>query len=315
MAKTTAIAPTRALDIRLGIWAILVASILWGTTGTVASFGIELSPLTIGAIATGGGGLLQAILAYPAIKKSRNVLRQHPWFLFLGMLSVATYPLAFYSSMYFAGVTIGTVVSIGIAPLFSALFEIVFEKKPLSKLWLISSLIGILGITLLALAKAPATETFMRSDLDKIIGISLGVLAGFTYALYSWIAKQLITAGVHSKAAMGSLFGLSAMLLIPLALITGSGFFNHGINTAVALYMVLVPMFLGYLLFAFGLQTISTSRAVTLTLFEPFVATLLAIIVVGERLTGLGIIGLIAIFISIALLSRPEPSRASRQTS
>lgn len=39
--------------------------------------------------------------------------------------------------------------------------------------------------------------------------------------------------------------------------------------------MMLIPMFLGYLLFGFGLKTVNASKATTLTLFEPLVAAIL----------------------------------------
>lgn len=45
-----------------GFIAVLFAAFLWGTTGTVASFAPNLSPLAVGAAAMGGGGLLQALL-------------------------------------------------------------------------------------------------------------------------------------------------------------------------------------------------------------------------------------------------------------
>ncbi len=44
-------------------------------------------------------------------------------------------------------------------------------------------------------------------------------------------------------------------------------------------------MFLGYLFFSFGLKRIPASQAMTLALFELPVATLLAVILVGESLT------------------------------
>ena len=53
-----------------GCLAILFASILWGTTGTAASFAPAVSPLAIGAFAMGVGGLLQAFLARKAILKN-----------------------------------------------------------------------------------------------------------------------------------------------------------------------------------------------------------------------------------------------------
>ena len=47
----------------------------------------------------------------------------------LGSVAVATYPLAFYSSMHLAGVAVGTVVSIGSAPLASAVIERIVDKR------------------------------------------------------------------------------------------------------------------------------------------------------------------------------------------
>ncbi len=52
----------------------------------------------------------------------------------------------------------------------------------------------------------------------------------------------------------------------------------------VMLYLGLIATALAYWLFATGLKTVQTSTAVTLTLAEPMVATLLGISVVGERL-------------------------------
>jgi DME family drug/metabolite transporter len=71
----------------------------------------------------------------------------------------------------------------------------------------------------------------------------------------------------------------------------------------VASYMALVPMFLGYLLFGIGLARVSASTATTITIAEPAVATLLAIVVVGERLTGLGWAGLAVIALVLVLLA------------
>ena len=103
-----------------GTIAILVASILWGTTGTAAAFAPTLGPLAIGAVAMGGGGLLQALVASRAIRENRQFIRRNIPIILLGIAAVGIYPLAFYSSMHYAGITIGTVVSIGSAPLIAA---------------------------------------------------------------------------------------------------------------------------------------------------------------------------------------------------
>src|SRR5699024_4642565 len=92
-----------------GICAVLIAAILWGTTGTAATFAPEVGPLAIGAAALGIGGILQAAVALPALRRTKLQLRTHVGIVVVGAIAVFIYPLAFYSSMHLAGVAIGTV--------------------------------------------------------------------------------------------------------------------------------------------------------------------------------------------------------------
>ncbi|NRD74411.1 EamA family transporter [Shewanella sp. VB17] len=289
---------------KMGSFAILMAAFLWGTTGTVATFAPNLNPLAIGAAAMGGGGLLQAFVVINTFQKQRYIFRNNKKLISLGVVSVFIYPLAFYSSMHLAGVAIGTVVSIGTAPLASAIIETLFDKSPLSKRWLMGFIIGTIGIILLSIGESHHA-TYTVSDGNKMMGIFVGVLAGITYALYSWTIKGLINAGVDSPSAMGVVFGLGGTLLLPTLLFTGDALFQNTMNITVVAYMILVPMFIGYVLFGLGLRYVSVSVATTLTLFEPLVAALLAVFVVGENINLLGCFGIILIFICIALLSTP----------
>src|SRR5690606_5528248 len=61
----------------LGTLAILVTAVLWGTTGTAATFAPEVSPLAMGAAALGIGGILQAVIAVPAIRREWGDLTRH----------------------------------------------------------------------------------------------------------------------------------------------------------------------------------------------------------------------------------------------
>ena len=80
--------------------------------------------------------------------------------------------------------------------------------------------------------------------------------------------------------------------------------------------MALVPMFLGYLLFGYGLTKVPASTATTVTLTEPAIATVLAVLIVGERLSTLGWIGLIVIaaVLLILALAPTNSARASEAT-
>lgn len=172
-----------------GTIAILVASVLWGTTGTAAAFAPTLGPLAIGAAAMGGGGLLQALVASRAIRENRQFIRENLLILLLGIVAVGIYPLAFYSSMHYAGITIGTVVSIGSAPLIAAILERFFDRKALSTIWFLSFVCGVLGVTMLSMGESHAVLD-STSQWNKYFGILLGLIAATTYSLYSWAAKN-----------------------------------------------------------------------------------------------------------------------------
>ncbi|MFW1735345.1 DMT family transporter [Acinetobacter sp. ULE_I001] len=290
-----------------GFIAVLLAAFLWGTTGTIATFAPNLSPLAIGAAAMGGGGLLQAILARKNIKNNITQINSNLIILSIGVISVFIYPLAFYSSMHLAGITVGTVVSIGTAPLFTALLERFFDHKKLSIKWFICFVLGISGVILLSIGESHSSISSKQITNDRqILGIFLGALAGLTYALYSWIAKKLIDRGIDSKASMGLIFGIGSLFLLPTLFFTGANLFEENINIYVVGYMMLIPMFLGYVLFGYGLKTVPASKAITLTLFEPLVAAILAIVLVGEKLAPIGWIGMIFISLCLALLSKTK---------
>lgn len=87
---------------------------------------------------------------------------------------------------------------------------------------------------------------------------------------------------------MGTVFGLGGALLLPVLLATGAPLLASWTNAAVGTYMALVPMFTGYVLFGWGLTHVRASTATTLTLLEPAVAAVLAVLIVGEHLPGWG---------------------------
>ncbi|OXY83170.1 DMT family transporter [Oceanimonas doudoroffii] len=295
-------------EVMMGILTIVVASVLWGTTGTVASFAENVSALATGAFAMGVGGILLALNAGKALRKDRAKLWASPGALALGGLSVAAYPLAFYSAMQLAGVAIGTVISIASAPLFAVIMECLIGRKKPSAQWCLSFVFGMVGVLLLALGKQ---QEVMPSggELARYAGMALGLLAGLTYATYSWVARGMIARGVHSSSAMAGMFGVAALVLLPSLAFTGSNLFATATNTGVALYMAVVPMFLGYLCFSYGLRHVDVSQATLLTLLEPVVAMLLAVVVVGERFLLLGWFGMGLIIVSMLVQTGRGPFR------
>lgn len=280
-----------------GAWALILASLLWGTTGTAASFfPDDVSPLAIGASTMTVGGLLLFVVSLrPALAAIRDAASRR-WLL-LGAVGVFVYPLAFYSSMNLAGVAIGNVVSLGTGPVFAAILEWLFERHRPSALWAGCTAAAIAGIVLLSLggdaSGAPAV----------VPGVLLGLAAGLAYALYTYASSRGIRAGQPSRGVMGGMFGLGAVALAPVLIVFGAPLLQSWQTVGIAAYLAVGPMFVAYLLFGVGMRTLRSSTATTITLLEPFVATILAVLVVGERLDLVGWLGLALILVAVTVLA------------
>ena len=298
-------------DHLLGVAAVLFASIVWGTTGTAATFAPDVGSAAIGSAAMGLGGLLQALRAGGSIARSLRLLMRYRALLLLGGASVAVYPLAFYGSMRLAGVAIGTVVTIGSAPLFSALIELAFDRTPLTRRWMAGALVGVVGIALLASAKGMPGGPVRGEGV--VAGILCGIVGGLTYALYSWVARRLMLRGVPSPAAMGAMFGIGGLLLMPVLITTGGPFLASWTNLAVGAYMAVIPMFMGYVAFGFALARIPASMAITITLVEPVIAAVLAVAIVGERMQPSGWLGAVLVISCLVFVTLPVRPRAVRR--
>jgi drug/metabolite transporter, DME family len=296
----------------LAVWAVVLASVLWGTTGTAATFlSADVSPLATGSATMAvGGALLFAIAARPA---TRAIADPRSWrWLLVGAVGVVVYPLAFYSSMSLAGVAIGNVVSLGSGPVFAALLEWRVSRRPLTRQWMFAAAVAIGGVGMLAAGGHGPQSPVDPADVPA--GVAMGLLAGAAYALYTFTSAEVISRGHSSRATMGAVFGLGAVPLTIVLLVTGAPLVQSVENVSIIAYLALGPMFVAYVLFGVGLRALRSSVVTVITLLEPLVATLLAVVIVGERLDPLGWVGLAVILVGVSLLSpaRRPRSRASR---
>jgi DME family drug/metabolite transporter len=289
---------------RLGAFFILIAGSLWATTGTSASFlPASVSPLATGAASFILGSLLLFVTSFSS---SVLVLRTPAHRIRLGVaaLTVAIFPLAFYSAMSLAGVAVGTVVTVGSAPVFATVLEIIFDRRRPRSLWIAASASAVAGVLLLAYSGVVSgVEGRTLAQLAEVpFGILLGLVAGFAYAYYTFESRRLITDGQPSRGVFGAIFLVAATALIPVLLLTGAPILQSPLTISIVAYLALGPMFAAYLFFGAGLRSTPSSTATTLTLIEPFVATILAVVVVGERLASLGWAGLALILLGVTVM-------------
>lgn len=287
---------------------IVVASVLWGTTGTAAS----LLPASVPGFATGsaamgiGGALFLAVFFKRSLKALRHPLARK-WII-AGGVSVFLYPLAFYTGLQAAGVAIGTVANIGSAPLFAAIIERVVSGRPLTRRWGIGAILAALGLIMLTVGTHRKHEA--EGEVPGLaFGLVCALVAGLLYAAYTYTSKRAMEHHARSTGVMSATFGIGGLMLMPIVVVNAPVYLQSWETISVNAYLAVVAVFLAYWLFGIGLKKISATTATTISLIEPVTAACLAVVVVGEWITLLGWCGIGLILCSVLMESTAPPPR------
>ena len=273
--------------------AVLLAAMLWGTTGTTQTFLQDgISSFAVACIRSGiGGGLLLIFVLF----MRKMSWRTWPWkWNIAAAIAIALFQCFFFSSIRFTGVAIGTVVTIGSAPVFSGMIEwFVWKTKP-SRIWAIATSFAIVGCVLLFVNRGDAVV--------DVLGVMLALGGGLMFALYTNVSKQL-TKLTEPLPAVAMTFSLCALFLAPVALTNSVSWVMEMSNLLPMIYMGVMTTSVAYLLFLSGLRFVSPSAAVSLSLAEPLTAALLGVFFLGEYLSWTSWLGVTTILGGIIVLT------------
>jgi len=284
-----------------GVWFVLGAALLWGTTGTAQAFAPSgFDPMVIGALRLLVGGV--ALLGLALYRRELGRLRDWNWLpLFLAAVFTASYQLCFFAAVARTGVAVGTIVGIGSAPVIGGFLGRVFRGETLSRRWMIATSLAIAGCSLLSLSGGDIA-------IDPV-GILLAVGAGAAYAAYTLMIKGLLEKHAPN-AVMALVVCLGAILISPVLVNCELDWLLQPRSIGVVIHLGLATMALSYWLFARGLQTVQVATAVTLSLAEPMTAATLGIVVLGEQLNAQAFTGISLIFAGlVVLVARRLPVR------
>jgi len=285
-------------NLSAGVWYVLGAALLWGTTGTAQAFApVGFDPKVIGALRLLIGGV--ALLILSLYRHELGKLRDWNWkLLFWAALFTACYQICFFAAVAKTGVAVGTIVGIGSGTVFGGLLGRVFRGEKLTRRWGVATALAVCGCSLLSLDSGN-----VKIDL---IGIILALGAGASYSTYSLILKGLLEK--HSpNAVMALVVCGGAIFLSPMLVNCDLEWLLQPLSIGVVLHLGLATMALSYWLFARGLKTVTLATAVTLALAEPMTAATLGIVVLGEQLNpqALGGISLIFLGLTVLIIRRP----------
>jgi DME family drug/metabolite transporter len=142
-------------------------------------------------------------------------------------------------------------------------------------------------------------------------GVALAVGAGASYAAFTLASKRLLDQGHQVESVMARLFGLGAVLLVPVLVLGDVAWIAHADGAAMALWLGAVPTAIAYILFASGLRHLPANEVATLTLAEPVTAALLGAVVLDERPGAVAVAGIFIILAGLVVLAAPRRRRAA----
>lgn len=288
---------------------VLVAAVCFGTTGTAQAYGPEAaSSSAVGLLRIVAGGALLGLLAWWVAGRSsaRTLTRptRSQWLIVLvGGAAVLAYQPAFFAGARLNGVAIAAAVMLGAAPVLTGLLEWIVTREIPPRVWFIATACAVVGVILIS----GLLET--SSDAISAAGLAGSLGAGAAYAVYTVATKRLLTDGWTPTAAIGSVFATAAVLGAPFLLVVDLSWLTGTSGVVMVGWLAVVTVAVAYILFAIGLQSLTAATASTLTLAEPLTACVLGIVLLDERLTGMGWVGLTVLSAGVLVLALGGVSR------
>lgn len=272
---------------------VLAGAALFGTVGTAQALGPDVPAASLASARMLLTGVLLVLVAVAAGWRSGIMVaaRQSPaWFAGLGQ---GAFNLCFLAAMNDAGVAVGTLVAIGATPVITGLLA-----RHVTRLWLVATSVAVAGLALLVLGQHGTATA------GSPLGVLLALGAAASYATYILAGNAAQVRGLETQSFLAASFSVAALVTLPWLLLGELGWVWSSGGALLLGFLVLVPTMLAYSLFNRGLRGVRSSTASTLALVEPVVAATLALTVLGERLTPLGLLGGVLVLLGLLLIVR-----------
>jgi drug/metabolite transporter (DMT)-like permease len=187
----------------------------------------------------------------------------------------------------------------GLTPIVVLGLAVAMKLERLTARKLIGMLAALGGIAILKAFETAGSGPTWLGDL-------LVFLAAVTFSVFAAFGKKLVAR--HSSITVNT-FGYvgGAVFMAPVILWQGWDFAFAEVSATAWLslvYMALFPSLICYLIFYYALTHIPASRVSALSYFQPLLATLMAVSLLGERLTGSVVAGGAVILAGVWLAER-----------
>jgi DME family drug/metabolite transporter len=282
----------------VGFLAVGVAASIWGTLGFFAKIlyaeGVSFEALVAVRASVGWAAMLLFVLLTWGARSRRVTGRDFLFLVPLGLVGIGAFYLLYFFTVRES--TVGTAaILLYSSPAFVALLAWIFLKETLEPLRLLALALTFGGIFLVVGGYDPGA---LEISLPVL---ATGLLSGLTYGLYSIFGKPL-AGHLEPAIILSYALGFGSVLLVLAALPT----FHTLVGLSSSSYALLVMLAVVHTALAFGLYTVGLKRldagqAAIVATVEPVVAGAIGVVLLGEELTALKVIGALLVLAGAAL--------------
>jgi drug/metabolite transporter (DMT)-like permease len=289
-------------DLRANASAAL-AAVLFGASVVAVRVAVRhVPPVSLAVLRFGQGGLLlAAILLVIAPRYLRTGWDRLRRFGLLGLVLFVLFPLTFNIGLQYTEASRGAVM-LATMPIWSALLGRVIGER-LARGQVVGVAFSVAGIALAFLEPGRA----IGGDAMSLVGDGLLLLNGLLGALYGLLAKRVLA--VDSAATVTTYAMLiGTVLLLPLALVEGLVSAIGRLGGQVLGLVVFLGVLGGaaaFLLWTWALSRLTPTQVAVYVNLNPIVAALLAILLLGERRSGLFLLGFATVVVGVLLVNWP----------
>jgi drug/metabolite transporter (DMT)-like permease len=288
-----------------GNFAAFIAASLFGASVVATRVTVqEIPPLNLAVLRFGQGGL---ILFLCLLIGARNLLKVKwhdlPFLVLLGAILFAVFPLTFNISLRLTEASRGALM-LATMPIWSAWLARATQKERLSLRQIAGILFTFTGV---GIVLAERGLTWQGSTL-ALVGDGLMLLTALCGAIYGVFAQRMLARYSALTVTMyAMLFG--TFLLFPAALVEGLPQAIVRIDEKIAVLILFLGIFggaLGFFLWTFALTRLTPTQVAVYVNVNPMVAIIMGAVLLAEKLTGVFVIGFVAVVVGVLFVNWPK---------
>jgi drug/metabolite transporter (DMT)-like permease len=285
---------------------LLITVVIWSFNFTLTKYVLShgFKPLAYSSLRFTAAALVFAAITYARERSFR--MRRNDVFLLFGAVVIGIWlnQIGFVYSLKNTTASTAALV-FGTLPIFTMIVARAGGVERHSKRFVAAAAVSFGGVALVALG----AEGDVAGDPK---GIGLALIGAATWAVYSVaIAPLMRRYSPFRISAIGLLIGAAMLLPTATPQLAAQDFHVDGRIWVIFVISVFGPLVLTNVLWFTAIDRVGPSRASLVANLQPFLGALFALLILGERITVLQVLGGVGIATGIVLARRPSPFPAS----